>query len=229
MTFKEAMYDIRESMKALSIDSDLTNRQITFLMRLFRSMVIRQFITNNPGENRDMLTQTLHMELELVDTSRYPEYKELGFTILTTKKVLPNIISPQIYKDIEIRTTDRLSNEIEVIGKNRVTEIQYAPKGFIYAYRDDDGKIYIISKDIRYKNVTSINVTTILEDPESMQDIHNLITDLEVYPITSNLWINVKELILKHISTEMMIPIDTIKDNKDNQLTEKQDGAKTSQ
>jgi hypothetical protein len=221
MTLKEAIYDVRESMKALSIDSDLTNRQITFLMRLFRSMVIRQFIVNNPGENRDMLTQTLYMELELVDRSRFPDNKALGFTLLSTKKAIPNVISPQMYKDLEVRTIDRLGDEIEVVGKNRAIEIQYAPKGFIYGYREDDGKLYLISNDTRYKTLTLVTVTAILEDPEDLLFVHDSIADLDVYPITSALWIAVKELILKHISNEMMIPIDTIKDNRDAQLSEK--------
>jgi hypothetical protein len=221
MTFKEALYDIRESVKALNIDSDLTDRQIAFLMRIFRSLVIRQFITNNPGENREMLTQTLRMELELVDRSRFPSYITTGTTLLSTKITLPNIVGPMMYKHIDIRPVDIIGTEIEFIHKSRAVDIEFAPVNFIYGFREDDGKIYLVSSNSQYKNLTSVNVTAVFENPEEVHELNGFLTDLDVYPITSNLWVNIKEMILQHIVKEMSIPIDTISNKNDEQLSER--------
>jgi hypothetical protein len=221
MTYKEVIYDIRESIKALNIDSDLTDRQIAFLVRIFRAAVVRQFITNNPGENREMLTQTMFMELEIVSRSRLPQFASLAYTLLATKKVLPNVIGPTMYKNMEIRPIDILGYEVELIPKSRATEIIYAPKNFIYSFRDDDGKLYLIGTDSQYKNMTSINVTAIYENPEEIQNIYGLYTDIDIYPITANLWVNVKQMVLEHILKEMSVPVDVISNKEDEQLSEK--------
>ena len=218
MTLKEGIYDIREAVNALSIDSDFTDRHIVFLMNLYRANTVRQHLTNNPGEYRNMLTQTLYMELQSVDTSRFPEYATMNLTMLVTKKAVPNIIGQQMYKEIEVRTIERLGEEIEISHKDRLSHVLYSPVGFIFGYREDDGKIYLISKDVTYKALNKITVTAILEDPESILDIHELSTDLEVYPITYNLWLVVKEMVVNHLLKELSIPTDVVTNNSDDTL-----------
>lgn len=219
MTFKECIYDVREALKLLSIDSDTTDRQIAFLMHNYRATVIRQFMTNNPGEYRDMLTQSLYMETELVDNSRFPLYGTLGYTILSTKLALPNIVGQQMYKEIEVRSLDIVGAEIEIIGKVRATEVKYAPSNFIYGYRDDDGKLYFVSNNSQYKAIKQVVVTAVLENPEDELTIHNSSGDLGEYPITSHLWVTVKEMVVNHIARSLSIPIDIINNKRDEQLT----------
>jgi len=221
MKFKEIIYDIRESVKALNIDSDLTDRQIAFLIRIFRSLVVRQHITNNPGENRDMLTQTLRMNVVLVDRVRFPNYQVLGTTLLNTEIELPDIIGPMMFKQIDIRSVDILGTEIEFIHKTRAIDILYAPKNFIYCFRENDGKLYLISSNSQYKNLTSVNVTAIFESPEEIHELNGNTTDIEEYPIPSHLWLNIKDMVINHIVKEMSVPIDTISNKKDEQLSEK--------
>lgn len=218
MTFKECIYDIREGLKLLSVDSDTTDRQIAFLMRNYRATVIRQFITNNPGEYRDMLTQSLYMETELVDTSRFPLYGTLGYTILATKLALPNIIGQQMYKEIEVRSLDIVGAEIEIIGKIRATEVRYAPSNFVYGYREGDGKLYFVSRNSQHKGITQVVVTAILEDPEDELVIHNSSGDLVEYPITNHLWVIIKDMVIDHIIKGLTVPIDLINNKRDEQL-----------
>ena len=222
MTLKEGIYDIRENLKLLNIDSDTTDRHIVFLMNLFRAVIIRQFFTNNPGEHRDMLTQTLYMELELVDKSRFPLYDTIDSTLLATKLALPNIIGQQLYKEIEVRTIERIGAEVEILHKDRVSEVLYAPKNFIYGFREDDGKLYLFGNSPMYKNLTQITVTAVLEDPESILTIHSSNDDLDIYPITSHLWVTVKGMVVEHISKEMSVPKDLVNDNRDEQEAEAQ-------
>ena len=220
MTFKEAIYDIREGLKLLSIDSDFTDRQIAFLLRTYRGTVIRQFLTNNPGEHRDILTQTLYMVLEDVDLSRFPDEIQNTTTLRGSIKTIPNIIGQQMYKEIVVRTVERLGKEIEIVHKDRAQFYLYAPKGFIYGYVDDDSKLYLISSDPVYKNIGQVTVTAIFEDPEAIIDINELSGDLDLYPITSHLWASVKSMTLEHIARQLSLPIDTINDKADEQLSQ---------
>jgi hypothetical protein len=217
MTPKEGIYDVREGLKLLNIDSDTTDRHIMFLMNLYRATIIRQHITNNPGEYRNMLCQVLYMEVELVDESQFPDKFDFGTTMLVTKKALPNIIGQQMYKELEVRTIGRLGIEVEITHKERAQQYKYAPEGFIYGYRDTDGKLYFISKNSVYKNLTQVSVTTILEDPETILDINDLMTDLDVYPITYNLWVTVKDMVLNHLSRELGVISDKLTNNNDDQ------------
>ena len=218
MTFKESVYDIREAINALNIDSDFTDRHIIFLMNQYRAVVIRQHITNNPGEYRNQLMQTLFMELELVDSSQFPEFYKVNLTVLATKKVIPNIIGQQMYKEIEVRTIERLGTEVEISHKERLSNVLYAPLGFIFGYRDVDGKLYLTSRSVLHKSLTKITVSDIFEDPEVILDIHGLSTDLEVYPISFNLWVTVKEMVVQHLLKELSIPTDTVVNNSDDTL-----------
>jgi len=221
MTLKEGIYDIREAMKLLSIDSDVTDRQISFLMRIYRATVIRQHITNNPGEHRDMLTQSLYMLLELNTSTRFPEYSSVGYSILSTVQALPNIIGQQMYKEYEVRIDSELGTEIEMMHKDRVSEYVHAPDGFIYGFREDNGKLYFISKNPSHKYLSRVIVSAILENPEDELNIHLNINELIRYPITIGLWGVVKDMIIQHIANEMNVPIDLLNDKKDGQLSEK--------
>jgi hypothetical protein len=218
MTLKEAIYDIREGLKILNIDSDMTDRQIQFLMRIYRSIVIRQHIINNPGEHRDMLTQTLYMPLELVPDNRFPEYSTSGFTVLRTTDKLPNIVGQQMYKEYEVRLDSLLGSEIEMVHKSRAANFLYAPVSFIYGFRDDNEYIYVVSKNTQYKNLTRLTVTAILEEPEDELKVHKDIVELERYPITTNLWGNVKDMVIQYVIREMSVPVDLLNDKRDEQL-----------
>jgi len=218
MTYKEVIYGIREGINALSIESDFTDRYILFLINQFRATVVRQHLTNNPGEYRNQLTQTLFLELELVDNSRFPELLNTNYTILATTKVLPNIIGQQMYKEIEVRTISRLGEEIEMSHKERLIHFQYAPEGFIFGYRDNDGKIYLISKNILHKSLSQITVEAIFESPELVSSINGMEAELETYPITFGLWTVVKDMVIQQLAREMATPTDTVTDNADNTI-----------
>lgn len=221
MTFKEAIYDIREALKLLSIDSDFTDRRIIFLMNMYRSTIIRQFITNYPGESRHMFTQSLYMELELIDESRFPDKYLTGFTVLSSKLTLPKTVGYQMYKDLEIRTVGITGTEVEVVNKTRATQVKYAPKGFIYAFVDNDDKLYFVSSNTQYKNLSQVIVTCILEDPQQESVINNTDLELTTYPVSLNTWETIKGMVVAEIARTMGVPVDVLNNKRDEQLTEK--------
>ena len=221
MTIKEGIYDIRESLNAYSIDEEISNRHIYYLMNTYRRQVIRQHIKRNPGEFRDQLTQTLYYTIENVNESRFPEFFTTDYIVRRTSKKIPLIVGEQIYKDIVVRPLTRLSQEIEVINKARAHEIQYAPKGFIYAYVDDDRYLYVIGPVDNLSNfLDKITVTAILEDPKDIEDINSLTADLVEYPLTGNLWTQVRALVLQNLAPKLSVSIDTINNNNDDSQTQ---------
>jgi len=217
MTIKEGIYDIRESLNSYNIDSEMSNRQIFFLMNTYRRQIVRQFIQKHPGEHRDQLTQTLYYALENVDSSRFPDKITTEFNIRRTAKDIPNIIGQQIYKEIEVRPINRLEQEIEVMHKDRMSEVQFAPFGFIYAYIDDDRRLYLFSRESLHKFMGQLTVTAILENPEDIVVINELTTDLEDYPLPAQLWVGVKAFVLQDIGRKFGIVIDTLNDKADEQ------------
>lgn len=219
MTFNEVIYDIREALKLQSADSDVTDRQIAFLIRNARSLIVRQFIANNPGENRDMLSQSVYMDLELVDQSVFPGITT-GFTLLATTEALPNVIGEQMYKDIEVRTAERLGREVEMLQKQRAAEYMYAPAGFIYGWREDDGKLYLVSKDRQFMLLEQIIVTAIFEDPEAALRFNEADASLERYPITGSIWMAVREMVLQQLGNQLNIPFDVLNNAKEDRNAE---------
>lgn len=223
MTFKEVIYDVREALKLHNVDSDVTDRHIAFLIRNARALVLRQFVANNPGEYRNQLTQTIHIPLTLVDTSQFPEITTLGHTLLSSDYAVPNIIGEQMYKDIEVRNIGLISEEIQILDKVRVSEYLYAPNGFIYGWRENDGKLYLIGKDLQYKFLQAVTITAIFEDPEEAFQLNNENEDIVTYPITGALWLNVKEIVVATLLKQLGMPTDAINnENEDRSGTSTQ-------
>lgn len=210
MTFKEVIYDIRESLNSYNIDSEITDRYIAFSIRNARSLVLRQHMANNPGEYRNQLTQTVYMDVEQVSYSQYPAMIPLDTYLLATTQVLPNIVGEQMYKEIEVRSVERLGSEIEMLDKIRAVQFKYAPNGFIYGWRENDGKLYFVSTNLQYLNLKQVVVTAIFEDPEAAYLLNDGNGEIEEYPITANLWINVKEMVIQQLLRKFGIPTDKL-------------------
>lgn len=219
MTIKEGIYDIRETLKSYNIDSEISNRHIYYLMNMYRRQIIRQHIQRNPGEWRDQLTQTMFFSMWSIDSSRFPSNITTDMTITKTVLPVPAVVGQDIFKSLEVRPVDRLSFEIEMIPKSRAVEVQYAPKGFVYGYIDDDRFLFLLGRDSLHKFMGQITVTAILEDPKDAESLDSTLEVTEYY-LPANLWVNVKSQVLKNI--DFNIPIDTLNNDKDNQATQAQ-------
>jgi hypothetical protein len=215
MRKSELISDIREILRAHNIDSEIADRHIMFLIRTKRAKYLRQRELREMEEYGDQFKQSIFMALELVDASRYPNIN-LGKTVLRTVKSLPNIIGREILKHMDIRTVEYTGKEFEVLSKERATFVTKAPSGFIYAYKEDDGRLIFYSpEDSVYKTLKQVVVQTILEDPEDIVSLNDLTTPLDDYPITGELWEIVKPEILQELMTSLGIPIDTLNDKAD--------------
>jgi len=206
MTIKEGIYDIREAFNSYSNDSELSNRHIYFLMKTARRKVVREHIERKPGEWRDQMTQTIVFDLE--ETSL--DYLGTLGSIKRTTLQVPPAIGWDIFKPYLVRPIDRLSEEIELLSKERIVEIQYANKGFIYGFIDDDRYLYLIKPNSAVL-LTKVAITSILEDPMDAE----LITGEEVedFYLPGNMWLRVKEMVLAQLRSNPVL--DTVNDGKD--------------
>jgi len=214
MKRSELIADIREVLRSYSIDDEIADRHILFLIRTKRNKYIRQKEINSRGEYRNQLQQSVFLALEITDTSRYPGITT-GGKILRTIKSLPNLVGRDAFKQMEIRTVDYLGTEVEILDKARVAYASSAPKGFIYCFREDDGKLYFFSKDPSHFAIEQVVVQCILEDPEEIVSLNSLTTPLEIYPITGDLWGIIRPEILSELAMSKGIPIDTLNDKAD--------------
>jgi len=206
--------DVREILRKHNIDSEIADRHIMFLTRTKRAKYLRQRELREMGEYKDQFTQSIFMDLELTNSSRVSTLATDG-TVLRTVKALPNIVGREIFDHLDVRTVDFTGKEIEVLNKTRVMEVTNAPEGFIYCYKEDDGKLYFFSKTSVHKNLAKVVVQCILEDPEDIIDLNNLTTPLSNYPITGELWEVVRIEVIEELLRSSGIPIDTLNNKAD--------------
>ena len=206
------LYDIKESIRAYNKDAKITNAYIQHLVNVVRAEYIRQHQRRNPGEDKVAFTQTLFLEMETVDRSYLPNIPT-DLTLRRTVKPLPTIIGKNILKNVEIRSVDRISQEIEYMDKVRA--IHGASEYFIFAFLDDDKHIYLINKDDNiHKFIKKIAATVILFDPETIIEINELDSPLTEYPISPDMWARAKKEVLPQVLATMQIQIDTVDDNQ---------------
>ena len=215
MLRSEMINDVREVLRVYSIDSEVSDRHIMYKGRTKRAKYLRQRELRELGEYKDQFQQSLFMDLELVDASRVPAVITLDSTILRTVKAIPNIIGREIFKHMDVRTVDYTGLEIEVLSKTRISNIAYAPPGFIYCYKEDDGRLYFKGTDTVHKNLARVVVQCILENPEDIVDINELTTHLTDYPITGELWEIIHPEISQELLTSLQIPIDVLNNDND--------------
>ena len=206
------LYDIREAVRAYSKDAKLTNAYILHLVNTARAKYIRQNQRRNPGEDKVDYTQTMLLDLELVDRGYLPSVAT-DVTILRTKKVLPQMVGKNILKNVEVRPVDRIIQEIEYMDKSRA--IYGGSEQFVFSFLDDDNRIYLVNKaDNIYKTLTRVAVTAILFEPDAITDINGLTEELEEYPMPAHLWAQIKPEILQLVGATIQLPVDEVIDNQ---------------
>ncbi len=214
MKRSELISDVREILRTHNIDSEIADRHIMFLVRTKRAKYLRQREMREMEEYGDQFKQSVFMSTELVDSSRVSTLLT-GGTILRTVNSLPNIVGREILKHMDVRTVDYTGKEIEVLNKERISLVEYAPEGFIYCYKEDDGRIYFKGTDDVHKTLTQVVVQCILEDPEDIVELNGLTSQLENYPITGSVWEIVRPEIIQELLRSMSIPIDTLNNDAD--------------
>jgi hypothetical protein len=170
----EIVYDIRESLKELSDDSEIDNRHIIYLLSTKRAKYLRQDLNNFQKTTDTSIQQTFCLQLEEVsaDQCGVDIYCD---KVIRTKKPLPRAIelhtSPAITK---VRPTNRLAIPFNFISREKAPFLKSAPFGkSIYAFLDTDYHIYFVSTSDTYKLIDCITVSGIFENPLDLTEYTN--------------------------------------------------------
>lgn len=162
----EIIYDIRESLKAYTDDSEVDNRHLVYLINTKRAKYLRQDL-NNMQKTVDLsIQQTFCLGLEEVSANECGVSLDCDKIVRTTKP-LPKAIELALAPAItSIKPVNRLSLPFNFISKAKAPYVVHAPFGnSIYAFLDTDNHVYFISKSVVHKLIDCISVSGIFENP----------------------------------------------------------------
>ena len=213
------VYDVRESLKQYSDDSEISDRYIIYLYGIKRAKYLRQDLNNFQHTTDISVTQTLCLPLEVVTANQCGLDIECE-TILRTKRSIPQPIELHTKPAItSVKSTNRISVPFSFTTKERAIYSKHSPfnKG-IFAFLDNDNRIYLLSKLKGLKMIECLTITGVFEDPLDLLNYTNCcdcedsipcfdLTNVN-YPIQAHYIDLIKNEIVKDLIQEMKIPED---------------------
>lgn len=226
MTLDKLLYDIRESLKEYSDDTELDDRRLIHLYDIKRAKYIRQDINNSRRPIDISIKQQLCVELELVNSM------ECGVNvgcdkIIRSKYKIPNPLQLHDKTAItRIGSLDRLDKPFNFITRDKAVYVVNSTfPNSTYSFLHNDGHIYIFSKNDGYKNLECINIEGVFEHPLELSKFNNccgcttsqpcfdmLTSD---YPIQPHYVDIIKNEIVMELSQLKQIPEDKINNADD--------------
>jgi hypothetical protein len=172
-TYRELIYIIIDKLKLESDDSIFGEEHITFLINKFRPLILKQRYSDVKKEIPDTNFQSLKLELQASPSSSIGELDE-ALQYMRTKSKVPSIInlnggqriitlsSPNDYWGSNITYVNK--DRFKYVGINKfLTQV-------VYGSINPDGYLYLKSGDSRLTELTSIEITTIFEDPTKVNE-----------------------------------------------------------
>ena len=212
MTKRELIYTVFEKMNILSDDSNISEEFVSSLIDTKRAMLLKQQYAKNAWHMPIEIKQELCLDLNLVD--KVSGYSCAG-KVLATSVALPRSIKIKGKEGpLTVRKADGGEIAMSIIPIERVPFLfeNRLTAMITYCAVDFDGKLYIISKDDKYRFLKSIKVTDIFEHPDTAYELtcNNSGDDAwDVdYPIEGAMADMVVELIIKDLTRTLQIPGD---------------------
>jgi len=214
MLTSKLIYDVKEFVRAINEDANLTDALVLHHIDVLRAKYIRQHQRRNVGEDKVGLTQTLIVSLETVDSSYVPVEVSTGINILRSVKPLPRFIGRQLLKNIEVRPVQRTSFTIDFMDKARAIYATPGASAPMVSFIDDDMHLYVLAIETTSLFIERLAVTAILEVPKEVEEFTDFVVELIDYPLPEHLWAQLKPELLELLTNSMQIPEDTVDDNK---------------
>ena len=174
MTLDKIIYDVRESLKQYTNDSEIDNRYIIYLYNIKRAKYLRQELNNYQRTTDQSVTQTLCLGLERVSINECNIDYDCE-TILRTKKPIPQPLELHIKSAItNVKPTKRISIPFNFTTKSKAIYSSFSPfNKAIFAFLDNDKYIYFLSSEDSLNLLECVTVTGIFEDPLELQNYTN--------------------------------------------------------
>lgn len=169
----EIIYDIRESIKEYTDDTEVDNRHLVYLINTKRAKYLRQDLNNLQKTTDLSIQQSYCLDLEEVsaDQCGVDIYCE---KILRSKKPLPKAIELHLRPAIiRINPTNRLTIPFNFVSKEKVPYLKFLSSNSIYVFLDTDYHLYVISNTDAHKLIDCLSVTSISENPQDLKNYKN--------------------------------------------------------
>lgn len=219
MTIAQLIYDVRESIRQVTDDSNLSDRYIIYLWNLKRSKYLRNDLNNYQKTVDNSILQKLCLELEEVSISECNIEYDCG-TIMRTKQKIPTPLELSLKTAItEVKPVTRLVVSFNFVNKERAVYSKYSNFGnAIYAFLDEDEYIYLVSESNAVKLIECVTVTGIFENPLELKNYKNCCKceiptacydDLTTeYPLQAHHVDNIRAEIVKTLIGTLQLPDD---------------------
>lgn len=227
MKINELIYDVREAIRQLQDDSDISDNYIIYLYNMMRAQRLRQDQNDLQKSTDNSVLQTLCLELEEVNSGMC----SLNFdcdTIVRTKQPIPKPLETHLKAALTaVRPSVRISVPFNFITKEKALYSMYSKfNKAIYAFLDDDLHIYFVSSSDTLRLLECISVTGIFEDPLSLKNYKNCCNcndsvpcfDLMTteYPLQPHHIVSIREQIIQNLLRTLQVPEDKNNNSDDN-------------
>lgn len=230
MILENIIYDVRESLKVYTDDSEISNEYIIYLYGIKRSKYLRQELNNYQRTTDISVTQTLCLGLERVSVNECGLDLDCA-TIVRTKRPIPQPLELHIKSAItSVKPTERIAIPFNFVTKQKAIYSQHSPfnRG-IFAFLDNDKYIYLISEDEVLNLLECITITGVFEDPLDLANYTNCCSctsnSLPCFDeMTSNypLQPHYIDLIKNEIVNELIKKLNIPEDTKNNSTDDKE-------
>lgn len=222
----ELEYDVREGVRQLTDDSDISSRYIMYLWGNKRSKFLRNDLNNLQKTIDTSILQTLCLEIEEVNINQCNIDYDCE-TILRTKRPIPKPLELHLKSAIvSVKPTNRTSLPFNFTNKQRAIFSKYSKfNKSIYAFLDDDMYIYLISELPESKLIDCITITGIFENPLDLKDYKNCCGCDDAkpcfdeanteYPLQSHHIDTIRDEIINTLTRSLQIPKDEINNASD--------------
>lgn len=194
MDYDKLIYDIKESVSAISDDRHLDDRYIKFLVDNARADLIRKKLAKNPSYTTLALEQNVDVHLESVSRSIFKGL-DLDCKVLRSTEPMPKLIyEGSLSNYFKVRSPDILKTLIERIDIARVNFVVFEFP-VVYCVLDFEYYLYFLvpnnGQELRYAVLTGV-----FENPEdAVPDGEELID----YPLSASDWNIIKPLVINTI------------------------------
>ena len=215
------IYDIFEAIRQYSDDADISYEYISYLIDNNRALLLRQKYKEIGQIIPQGIRQRLHFALELADDNVFSSED----SILRTVLALPRLIeSGDFMRAIHIDGGSYNQYKFIYIQPERFNYCgnNYDLPNVVYVTLGQDYKLYFKSLQLAHRLIENVRIWGIFENPEAAwiasADYDNTKSfDKDIYyPIDADMWVIMKEVILKQLIASLQIPEDKI-NNADEQ------------
>ena len=207
------IYDIVETLKQYSDDSDISNSHISFLIDDVRALLLRQKYRDIGSKVPEAIKQRIHLDTELTDDNEFASLDKM----LRTKNAIPRLIESWElthamyidaggYRDLKFQLVDQ--NRFPYVGNDKNLQ------NLVYVTLGQDYRLYFASSGVKHKIIEKVRLLGVFEDPKTAWEAsadYNVTKNFEEdinYPIDLDMWVAMKDIILKQLGMSLSIPQD---------------------